>query len=575
MSIREYWDKLTKSYSRNNDETVPKDQDVVLLPVANNPNTRNRLGNYRLGAILGYGSFSKVRTGIHEPTQTRVVIKIFNQKKLHSMEMESKIEAEIAILASLNHPHVIRLYDVIQTSSHKFVVMEHLGIELFDYIVSTGRLPEPEARKYFQQMICAMEYCHSKGIVHRDLKPENILLDHNNNLRICDFGLSNKMKDGYFLRTSCGSPNYAAPEVICDELYEGPEVDVWSCGVILYALLCGSLPFDDESAVNLLNKIRSGIYKIPQYVPKRASHLIHRMLTVHPLKRITIHQIKQCRWFKQDLPKYLQSPMNTTEMIDSNVVTQLLEHLDIDLFEVEQALKKGTELLCKNINKYNNPHLARHRHVAVCYRLLNDQLHRNELPTETNQSTSSSNSTIEYERNLYCDPYYKMKCYHHYNTMQWVIGFIKRQTSPQPQIIMQHLLESLRQIEMEWRWISPYCIVTRKMKLLFCNEEHTLKIQIQLYRTYIQTKIDPEMVKAVKEGVHKIIESLPHMNWIGIYKSISNDILQYAYDESDVSGTNYVLDLHKISGGSLPFMHLCAHLMKAMEKQRPAQFSPH
>lgn len=204
------------------------------------------------------------------------------------------------------HPHIIRLYEVIETPNDIYVVMEYVKSgELFDYIVEKGRLMEDEARHFFQQIISGVEYCHRNMVVHRDLKPENLLLDSRANVKIADFGLSNVMRDGHFLKTSCGSPNYAAPEVISGRLYAGPEVDVWSCGVILYALLCGSLPFDDENIPNLFKKIKGGIYTLPSHLSPGARDLIPRMLLVDPLKRITIPEIRQHPWFTVHLPRYL------------------------------------------------------------------------------------------------------------------------------------------------------------------------------------------------------------------------------------------------------------------------------
>lgn len=189
------------------------------------------------------------------------------------------------------------------------MVLEYAGGELFDYIVQNGRMKEPEARRFFQQMLCAVEYCHRHKIVHRDLKPENLLLDENLNVKIADFGLSNIMTDGNFLKTSCGSPNYAAPEVIGGKLYAGPEVDVWSCGVILYVLLVGRLPFDDEHIPSLFAKIARGTYSMPQWMPSGAANLIKKMLVVNPVQRATIDDIRKDPWFMTDLPPYLQPPV--------------------------------------------------------------------------------------------------------------------------------------------------------------------------------------------------------------------------------------------------------------------------
>jgi carbon catabolite-derepressing protein kinase len=188
------------------------------------------------------------------------------------------------------------------------MVLEYAGGELFDYIVAHGKMQEDEARRFFQQMLCAVEYCHRHKIVHRDLKPENLLLDENLDVKIADFGLSNIMTDGNFLKTSCGSPNYAAPEVIGGKLYAGPEVDVWSCGVILYVLLVGRLPFDHEHIPTLFAKIARGSYMVPTWMSPGAANLIKKMLVVNPVQRATIEDIRQDPWFLKDLPSYLHPP---------------------------------------------------------------------------------------------------------------------------------------------------------------------------------------------------------------------------------------------------------------------------
>jgi carbon catabolite-derepressing protein kinase len=197
------------------------------------------------------------------------------------------------------------------------MVLEYAEKELFDYLVKHGRMPEKKARRFFQQIVCAVEYCHRHKIVHRDLKPENLLLDHDLNVKIADFGLSNIMTDGNFLKTSCGSPNYAAPEVISGKLYAGPEVDVWSCGVILYVLLIGRLPFDDEYIPTLFKKIAAGKYTSPSYLSQGAKDIIHNMLRVNPVQRITIQEIRQDAWFNEDLEDYRKQPVE--EFIDTGV----------------------------------------------------------------------------------------------------------------------------------------------------------------------------------------------------------------------------------------------------------------
>lgn len=292
------------------------------------------LNIHALNTSIRYASITsfrlQVKLATHAITGHKVAVKILNKGKIKQLGMEEKVQREINILHLCTHPHIIRLYEVIDTPTDIFLVNEYVsGGELFDYIVSKGRLSADEARNFFHQIISGVEYCHFQKIVHRDLKPENLLLDSNLNIKIADFGLSNLMRDGDFLRTSCGSPNYAAPEVISGHLYAGPEVDVWSCGVILYALLCGSLPFDDESIPNLFKKIKSGMYSLPSHLSQLARNLIPRMLEVDPMKRITIPEIRLHPWFQHKLPPYLRHPPEQMEkqerVIDSQVIDEVLK----------------------------------------------------------------------------------------------------------------------------------------------------------------------------------------------------------------------------------------------------------
>lgn len=276
-----------------------------------------RLNQYQLVRNIGEGSFGKVKLARHRVTGQEVAMKIINRRKLISRDLAGRIEREIQYLQLLRHPHIIKLYTVITTRQEICMVLEYVPMELFDYIVKHGRLGENKARKLFQQIICAVEYCHRHKIVHRDLKPENLLLDKNMNVKIADFGLSNIMTDGNFLKTSCGSPNYAAPEVIGGKLYAGPEVDVWSCGVILYVFLVGRLPFDDEFIPTLFKKIQAGSFHIPSQTPPGAADLIKRCLMVHPVQRIQIAEIRQHEWFVKDLPAYLREPVE--EFLDTGV----------------------------------------------------------------------------------------------------------------------------------------------------------------------------------------------------------------------------------------------------------------
>eukprot|EP00040_Diaphanoeca_grandis_P014205 m.71909 g.71909 ORF g.71909 m.71909 type:complete len:449 (-) comp24405_c0_seq2:929-2275(-) len=307
----------------------------------------NKIGQYRLEETLGTGAFGKVKRAEHLMTGHVVAVKILNREKVKNLDMLGKIKREIQILKLFQHPHIIKLYQVITSPTDIFLMMEYVsGGELFEYIIEHGKLDEKQSRKFFQQIISGVDYCHRHMVVHRDLKPENLLLDANNNVKIADFGLSNIMTDGTFLKTSCGSPNYAAPEVISGMLYAGPEVDVWSCGVILYVLLVGKLPFDDDYVPYLFKKIKGGIFSIPAHISKGAKDIMTQMLRVDPLQRITIQGIREHPWFLIDLPEYL-FPMesdSTDQEFDEQAVAEICQRLQVFPDHVLDVLRKGDEL---------------------------------------------------------------------------------------------------------------------------------------------------------------------------------------------------------------------------------------
>lgn len=343
------------------------------------------------------------------------------------------------------HPHIIRLYEVIETPNDIYVVMEYVRSgELFDYIVEKGRLMEDEARHFFQQIISGVEYCHRHMVVHRDLKPENLLLDSRANVKIADFGLSNVMRDGHFLKTSCGSPNYAAPEVISGRLYAGPEVDVWSCGVILYALLCGSLPFDDENIPNLFKKIKGGIYTLPSHLSPGARDLIPRMLLVDPLKRITIPEIRQHPWFTVHLPRYLAvmqaDPISVGARIDEDIVREV-EYLGFDRQFVIESL-----------------HARQQNKATVAYQLMADNRRRmpssaylKEEMTEAGEVASGRASTgglpaARSTGSLQPAPRLVVE-------RRWRLGIGSRS---HPGTIMQELHKALTECGISWKKTGPY-----------------------------------------------------------------------------------------------------------------------
>uniref|UniRef100_A0A672SZI7 non-specific serine/threonine protein kinase n=1 Tax=Sinocyclocheilus grahami TaxID=75366 RepID=A0A672SZI7_SINGR len=272
----------TKSASR---QSLPRCRNSVASLTDEQPH----VGNYRLLKTIGKGNFAKVKLARHVLTGREVSRYIFN--------VTYTLFREVRIMKVLNHPNIVKLFEVIETEKTLYLIMEYAsGGEVFDYLVAHGRMKEKEARAKFRQIVSAVQYCHQKRIVHRDLKAENLLLDADMNIKIADFGFSNEFTIGSKLDTFCGSPPYAAPELFQGKKYDGPEVDVWSLGVILYTLVSGSLPFDGQNLKELRERVLRGKYRIPFYMSTDCENLLKKLLVLNPGKRGSLEQIMKDRW---------------------------------------------------------------------------------------------------------------------------------------------------------------------------------------------------------------------------------------------------------------------------------------
>ncbi|XP_023500642.1 serine/threonine-protein kinase SIK3 isoform X6 [Equus przewalskii] len=257
-----------------------------------------RIGYYEIDRTIGKGNFAVVKRATHLVTKAKVAIKIIDKTQLDEENLK-KIFREVQIMKMLCHPHIIRLYQVMETERMIYLVTEYAsGGEIFDHLVAHGRMAEKEARRKFKQIVAAVYFCHCRNIVHRDLKAENLLLDANLNIKIADFGFSNLFTPGQLLKTWCGSPPYAAPELFEGKEYDGPKVDIWSLGVVLYVLVCGALPFDGSTLQNLRARVLSGKFRIPFFMSTECEHLIRHMLVLDPNKRLSMEQICKHKWMK-------------------------------------------------------------------------------------------------------------------------------------------------------------------------------------------------------------------------------------------------------------------------------------
>nr|ODN90894.1 CAMK/CAMKL/GIN4 protein kinase [Cryptococcus depauperatus CBS 7855] len=308
------------------------------------------IGQWRIGRTIGKGSSGRVKIAKHAVTGKYAAIKIVPKGLILNSRMSMSeagakadkvllgIEREIVIMKLIDHPNVLNLYDVWETSSELFLIMEYVpGGELFDYLVKRGRLPVSEALHYFQQIIFAVDYCHRFNICHRDLKPENLLLDKDKNIKVADFGMAAWEAGERMLETSCGSPHYASPEIVSGKAYHGSSSDIWSCGIILFALLTGRLPFDDDNIRSLLQKVKIGVFEMPDEIKDPARDLLKRMLERDPESRITMPKILNHPFFVSRPPRPIPGrslvsppsldevarPVNSVTEIDPDIMNNL------------------------------------------------------------------------------------------------------------------------------------------------------------------------------------------------------------------------------------------------------------
>ncbi|WWC85951.1 uncharacterized protein L201_000821 [Kwoniella dendrophila CBS 6074] len=317
---------------------------------SNSKDDAKMIGQWRIGRTIGKGSSGRVKIAKHSITGKYAAIKIVPKGLILNSRMSMSeagaksdkillgIEREIVIMKLIDHPNVLNLYDVWETSSELYLIMEYVpGGELFDYLVKRGRLPISEALHYFQQIIHAVDYCHRFNICHRDLKPENLLLDKDKNIKVADFGMAAWEAGERMLETSCGSPHYASPEIVAGKAYHGSSSDIWSCGIILFALLTGRLPFDDDNIRSLLQKVKIGIFEMPDEIKDPARNLLSRMLEKDPEKRITMPEILKHPFFisrpTRPIPGRLtvsppslnevERPVNSENEIDQDIMGNL------------------------------------------------------------------------------------------------------------------------------------------------------------------------------------------------------------------------------------------------------------
>ena len=398
-------------------------------------------------------------------------------------------------------------------------------------IEQRGKIAETEARVFFQQIISAVDYCHRNQVTHRDLKPENILLDEFNLVKVGDFGLANLMRDGEFFKTSCGSPNYAAPEVLSGSLYCGAEVDVWSCGVVLYALLAGVLPFDEAKLPLLYEKIKTGQYHMPYHFSEQARDLVARMLTLDPIGRITVSQIKQHPWFVIGLPPYLSKELAGADKAAVCLTELRSYHLQrtVDLEVLEMCMQLPAFIGHEDRNVVQERLVSRKAgSIGVCYDLLYDAKQR---------SLAFSSSCVLPQALAFCrlsegaDPYFPLVPNYLKDAMDvdqpskpcnWVYGFRCQMDGSS---LRNVVFDGFRSLGLEWKILTTFRFIVRTLG----------------YKQHLEG-LDGKTITPAAYGLH-----------------VKCSLCIYKYEHA------FVLDLALVHGHSLVFLDLCAQLHHYLE----------
>jgi len=323
-----------------------------------------RVGFYDIERTIGRGNFAVVKLAKHRITKTEVAIKIVDKSQLDAANLR-KLYREVQILKMIQHKHIIRLYQVMETKDMLYLVSEYAKQgEIFEYIARNGRMSETVARRKFWEIVSAINFCHNRRVVHRDLKAENLLLDGQGNVKIADFGFSTFWSPKEQLDTWCGSPPYAAPEVFLGQKYTGPEVDIWSLGVVLYVLICGALPFDGATLQILRDRVLSGRFRIPYFLSVECESLIRKMLVVDPVKRFTMWQVRHHRWMQaetsdEDDDVVDEEDENDGKSQPNEQILRLMQSLGVDPGKTKESLEH---------ERYDH-------HAAIYYLLLERRSH--------------------------------------------------------------------------------------------------------------------------------------------------------------------------------------------------------